>query len=41
MTISLGIAVMLDADTSDALYHRADKALYLAKVKGRNQWVAG
>jgi len=41
MTISLGIAVMLEADTSDTLYQRADKALYLAKIKGRNQWVSG
>ena len=35
-TVSLGVTHALDEDTADVLYTRVDKALYLAKYKGRN-----
>ncbi len=37
VTISLGVAQMSDELTPEALISRADKALYKAKEKGRNQ----
>lgn len=42
VTISIGLAVLAagDADDFDALYQRADQAMYRAKALGRNQ-VAG
>lgn len=44
-TISLGVAVFPeDGDTKDLLIERADRALYRAKHRGRNQtvlWLAG
>ncbi|MDP2369689.1 diguanylate cyclase domain-containing protein [Rhodoferax sp.] len=42
VTISIGVAVLAagDADDFDALFARADQALYRAKARGRNQ-VAG
>ncbi|HEY5339036.1 MAG TPA: diguanylate cyclase, partial [Rhizomicrobium sp.] len=40
ITISIGIAASLgDADTAEALLHRADQALYRAKREGRNRVV--
>ena len=41
LTISLGIAAAQQDDTPDALYHRADLALYRAKSEGRNRAVVG
>lgn len=38
-TFSAGIAQMQDDETLDALIERADKALYLAKQRGRDQTV--
>ncbi len=37
MTISLGLAVLKDEDTTDSWLARADEALYRAKNAGRNQ----
>ena len=39
MTMSLGVAVVTDADNATTLYHRADAALYQAKHEGRNRVV--
>jgi diguanylate cyclase len=39
VTISCGITQFLDADSSDSLFERADKGLYSAKNKGRNQCI--
>ena len=39
LTISVGIAQLGDALTADALYLRADAALYDAKRGGRNRMV--
>jgi diguanylate cyclase (GGDEF)-like protein len=39
VTISLGAAQMRDTEDSDALFERADAALYQAKDQGRNQVV--
>ncbi len=36
-TISVGVGVLVDGDSVDSLLHRADKAMYLAKNRGRNQ----
>lgn len=36
VTLSLGIAEYRDEETPEALFHRADQALYLAKNDGRN-----
>jgi diguanylate cyclase (GGDEF)-like protein len=36
LTISLGIAVLRDGDDVNALIHKADQGLYLAKNMGRN-----
>jgi len=37
MTMSLGVAVVSDADNATTLFHRADAALYQAKAQGRNR----
>jgi diguanylate cyclase (GGDEF)-like protein len=37
VTVSIGVALMEEADTMDELIGRADAALYLAKEKGRNR----
>lgn len=37
VTVSIGIAEMLDKDDVNALIHNADKALYKAKESGRNR----
>jgi len=37
VTVSLGVAVSAQHDDDDSLVKRADKALYLAKEKGRNR----
>ncbi|RLA19023.1 MAG: GGDEF domain-containing protein, partial [Gammaproteobacteria bacterium] len=39
ITISCGIAELEVSDTQETLFVRADKALYEAKKKGRNQCV--
>ena len=38
-TVSLGVTQARDGETADALYTRVDKALYIAKYKGRNRTV--
>ena len=38
-TASLGVTQALDGETADTLYTRVDKALYIAKYKGRNRTV--
>jgi diguanylate cyclase len=40
ITISCGLTELLDGDTEDSFFERADKALYEAKNNGRNQCVA-
>ncbi len=37
VTLSIGAALLKDAETPDALVHRADEAMYLAKRDGRNR----
>jgi PleD family two-component response regulator len=37
VTISVGLARMRASDTLEDLVGRADKALYLAKARGRNR----
>jgi diguanylate cyclase len=37
LTISVGVASAGKGDTPEALFHRADTALYRAKVAGRNR----
>jgi diguanylate cyclase len=37
VTVSFGIAQLSEGDTMESLFERADKALYEAKKKGRNQ----
>ena len=37
VTISIGVAVITSHDDADSIAERADKALYLAKEKGRNR----
>jgi diguanylate cyclase (GGDEF)-like protein len=37
ITVSIGIANITDKDSSNTLYVRSDKALYLAKENGRNR----
>lgn len=39
ISISIGVATKNPEDTKDSLLHRADKALYSAKSKGRNCYV--
>lgn len=39
VTVSLGVAQLLDQETKPALLKRADRALYQAKGAGRNTWV--
>jgi diguanylate cyclase len=36
LTVSIGIAILQKDDNFDSIFERADKALYLAKEKGRN-----
>jgi diguanylate cyclase (GGDEF)-like protein len=36
ITISIGVAEILPGEDVDAIYNRADLALYRAKAKGRN-----
>jgi diguanylate cyclase (GGDEF)-like protein len=37
ITVSIGVAQLVDDDDLESLIHRADKALYEAKAAGRNQ----
>ena len=37
ITVSIGVAVVTSHDNADSIAERADKALYLAKEKGRNK----
>lgn len=37
VTVSLGVAGLNDTDDAKSLYDKADRALYLAKEKGRNR----
>jgi PleD family two-component response regulator len=37
VSISLGCATLLSAETADSLVRRADDALYVAKREGRNR----
>ena len=37
VTISMGLAEFNSQETGEALFERADKALYNAKTNGRNQ----
>jgi diguanylate cyclase (GGDEF)-like protein len=39
VTISIGVAVLKDDDTTETLLQRADVALYMAKDAGRNRTV--
>ncbi|MDO9079831.1 MAG: diguanylate cyclase, partial [Desulfuromonadales bacterium] len=39
VTISIGVAVLNDTDTTETLLQRADSALYRAKEAGRNRTV--
>jgi diguanylate cyclase (GGDEF)-like protein len=39
VTMSLGVSMINDGDTTDSLFKRADEALYAAKNQGRNQVV--
>jgi diguanylate cyclase len=41
VTISCGVTALQNDDTSGTAFERADKALYYAKDKGRNQAVSG
>ena len=41
VTVSLGVACADESDTELSLFERADKALYMAKRKGRNQVEVG
>jgi diguanylate cyclase len=41
ITISGGVTVLLDNDSADSAFDRADKALYKAKEDGRNRCIAG
>jgi diguanylate cyclase (GGDEF)-like protein len=41
VTLSAGIALFRQGDTPDAIYARADAALYAAKAAGRNRSVVG
>ncbi|MEJ2621094.1 MAG: GGDEF domain-containing protein [Candidatus Thiodiazotropha sp.] len=41
VTLSLGVSMMNDGDTTESLFKRADEALYTAKNQGRNQVVMG
>lgn len=37
VTVSIGVATLLEGESVDRLLQRADEALYLAKHAGRNQ----
>lgn len=40
VTISIGVAEVIEVDTIDSLFKRADDNLYYAKQHGRNQAIA-
>lgn len=37
VTVSIGVAEFRDSDTQEDVFERADRALYLAKKRGRNR----
>ena len=39
LTVSVGLAQLRKDETADALFDRADRALYAAKAAGRNQCI--
>lgn len=41
VTISGGVSQFGEGDDPDAVFTRADRALYQAKAKGKNQWQCG
>jgi diguanylate cyclase (GGDEF)-like protein len=39
LTASIGVVVAVKGERGEALIARADRAMYLAKSRGRNRWV--